>query len=274
MRNIHVLTSGETISQNICITNDEEIKEGDWYINTFVSEREQKPQTHTEKRHLINHQKDYRFKYCKKIILTDIKELIKDGVQAIDDEFLEWFVKNPSCDKVETYSLGIQNVETGESGHYKYEIIIPQKEPCLFCEGTGQVVSSTTISGFKTCDCINIPQEEPNLENLESISSTELSPEFQQLVNDNWDYLIGDEPKQETLEEAAERYFKELSPDISFLKAVEFGAKWQAERMFSSLSQLRNELYDKLPTGDVDAFELLKLIKIHLQKLDDLCGNK
>jgi hypothetical protein len=44
--------------------------------------------------------------------------------------------------------------------------------------------------------------------------------------------------------------------------------------MFSSLSQLRNELYDKLPTGDVDTFELLKLIKIHLQKLDDLCGNK
>jgi hypothetical protein len=35
-----------------------------------------------------------------------------------------------------------------------------KEEPCLFCEGTGQVVSSTTISGFKTCDCINIPQEE------------------------------------------------------------------------------------------------------------------
>jgi hypothetical protein len=41
------------------------------------------------------------------------------------------------------------------------------------------------------------------------------------------------EPKQETLEEASSRYFKELSPDISFLKAVEFGAKWQAERMYS-----------------------------------------
>jgi hypothetical protein len=34
----------------------------------------------------------------KKIILTDNKDLIKDGVQAIDDEFLEWFVKNPSCE--------------------------------------------------------------------------------------------------------------------------------------------------------------------------------
>jgi len=33
-------------------------------------------------------------------------------------------------------------------------------------------------------------KEEPNLEN---ISSTDLSPEFQQLINDNWDYLIGDD---------------------------------------------------------------------------------
>ena len=39
---------------------------------------------------------------CKKIILTTDKELIKDGVQAIDDDFLEWFVKNPSCEEVET----------------------------------------------------------------------------------------------------------------------------------------------------------------------------
>jgi hypothetical protein len=64
----------------------------------------------------------------RKIILTTDQDLIKDGVQAIDDEFLEWFVKNPSCESVETYSLGIENSDTGESGHYKYEIIIQQEE--------------------------------------------------------------------------------------------------------------------------------------------------
>jgi hypothetical protein len=37
----------------------------------------------------------------KKIILTTDQNLIKDGIQAIDDEFLEWFVKNPSCEYVE-----------------------------------------------------------------------------------------------------------------------------------------------------------------------------
>ena len=55
------------------------------------------------------------------------------------------------------------------------------------------------------------------------------------------------EPKQETLEEASSRYFKELSPDISFLKAVEFGAKWQAERMYSEedINHLQ-WIYDRL----------------------------
>jgi hypothetical protein len=109
---------------NICITSDEEIKEGDWYINTFVSEREQKPQTHTEKRHLINHQKDYRFKYCKKIILTTDTDLINDGVQAIDDEFLEWFVKNPSCESVKVEG----HIYKGQD-ETEYKIIIPSEEP-------------------------------------------------------------------------------------------------------------------------------------------------
>jgi hypothetical protein len=40
--------------------------------------------------------------YYKKIILTTDQDLIKDGVQAIDDEFLEWFVSNPSCEYIPT----------------------------------------------------------------------------------------------------------------------------------------------------------------------------
>ena len=44
---------------------------------------------------------EYDKKYCKKIILTTDQALISDGVQSIDDEFLEWFVENPSCEWVE-----------------------------------------------------------------------------------------------------------------------------------------------------------------------------
>jgi hypothetical protein len=91
--------------------------------------------------------------YSSKIILTTDPDLIADGVQAIDDEFLEWFVNNPSCEEVEVkeedYSQKCR--ECGEyvkrgynctkgcfmkSGNFiptdkniKYKIIIPKEEP-------------------------------------------------------------------------------------------------------------------------------------------------
>ena len=60
----------------------------------------------------------------KKIILTTDQSL--DGVQAIDDEFLEWFVKNPSCEGVEVADLW---KDGNPSTHFSYQIIIPQEEP-------------------------------------------------------------------------------------------------------------------------------------------------
>jgi hypothetical protein len=89
---------------------------------------------------------------CKKIILTTDQDLIKDGVQAIDDEFLEWFVKNPSCEFVEVdkeedelvspknpkirfnYLQDPPSFISAESLNnmiltYKYKIIIPQEKP-------------------------------------------------------------------------------------------------------------------------------------------------
>jgi len=71
--------------QNIYITSDSDIKEGDWFYNPFINEIQ------------IN----CNSKDCKKIILTTDGDLIKDGVQKIDDEFIEWFVNNPRCEWVE-----------------------------------------------------------------------------------------------------------------------------------------------------------------------------
>lgn len=36
------------------------------------------------------------------------------------------------------------------------------------------------------------------------------------------------------------------------------------------LSKLRDELYEALPTGKIDAFELTQVIKNHISKLDEL----
>jgi hypothetical protein len=74
---------------NIYITNDEFIEEGDFALNLNTKTIVQ-----------YDGIKGLNSNY-KKIILTTDQDLIKDGVQSIDDEFLEWFVKNPSCDRID-----------------------------------------------------------------------------------------------------------------------------------------------------------------------------
>jgi hypothetical protein len=73
-------------NQNIYITNDEEIKEGNWVLFTVNDI------TEIVKVTIINNNSSdskegfgYGLEYCKKIILTTDLELIADGVQAIDD---------------------------------------------------------------------------------------------------------------------------------------------------------------------------------------------
>jgi hypothetical protein len=101
--------------QNIYITNDEEIEEGNWCFD-IISNCSYKAGI-SSKTKWTNH---------KKIILTTDAQLIKDGVQAIDDTFLEWFVKNPSCEFVEVDKYH----QRGDiSFKDRYKIIIPQEEP-------------------------------------------------------------------------------------------------------------------------------------------------
>jgi hypothetical protein len=107
--------------KHISITSDEEIKEGDWYFNTTLNII----QKSTDKDYLKGFYENY-----KKIILTTDQELIKDGVQATDDEFLEWFVKNSSCEEVEVTKVADLDLyyKNGIGGQ-KYKIIIPKEKP-------------------------------------------------------------------------------------------------------------------------------------------------
>ena len=110
-----IMSSSNSKPQHIYITNDKEIKEGDWYYYFG---------------HIVKYDSDENTltPNCKNIILTTDQELIADGVQTIDDEFLEWFVKNPSCEKVETKIEFIQTPDNLKDGFY-YKIIIPKEEP-------------------------------------------------------------------------------------------------------------------------------------------------
>jgi hypothetical protein len=100
--------------QNLFITSDEEIKMGDYYYNQRLN------QVFQAIRKSGYNTVDREFK----IILTTDQDLIKDGVHAIDDEFLEWFVQNSSCDFVEV----IKGISYRLDEFYdSYKIIIPKK---------------------------------------------------------------------------------------------------------------------------------------------------
>jgi hypothetical protein len=178
--------------QHIYITSDEEIKEGDWFYTSQYNTIDK-----LYSNGVIN------ANYCKKIILTTDQDLIKEGVQPIDNKFLEWFVKNPKCESVEVVHKFDEDWSE-ESGAFEisyYKIIIPKEEP------------------NKT----HYLDELPNMD--------------KKVLAKMWESAMPKlEPKQETLEEVIKTYCKNkygegYYPDVE--KSIEFGAKWQSERMYS-----------------------------------------
>lgn len=197
---IEGLSSKHITNQHIFITSDEEIKEGDWFlviggiglsVNTY------------HKSHGCTPVNDW----LKKIILTTDQDLIADGVQAIEDEFLEWFVQNPSCEFADVNDWLDDNGTIAFGGDKRYQLcnhlynkeIIP-KEPKQEC--------CQDVSGFylgTTCSKCNKP--------------------FRSIIQ---------EPKQETLEEFID---KVDTPDnfdqFTFEEGIRVGVKWQQNRSYS-----------------------------------------
>ena len=101
-----------TQNQHLYITSDEEIKDC-FVINT-----------HTNEVYFLEGYYGMQ-PSVKEIILTTDGDLIKEGVQSIDDEFLQWYIKNSSCEEVVieqpfTPSSMVYGIDTN-----LYEIIIP-----------------------------------------------------------------------------------------------------------------------------------------------------
>jgi hypothetical protein len=97
------------------ITSDEEIKEGDWGLSKLNE--------------VILFGRSYPKTFYKKIILTTDQLLISDGVQGIDNTFIEWFIKNPTREFVHAYNDRVVGYE-----YDHYTIIIPIKCDCThFC---------------------------------------------------------------------------------------------------------------------------------------------
>jgi hypothetical protein len=198
------LNSKHITNQCMYITSDEEIKEGDYCVdgNDIYGPYEDG---------------DIATDKFIKIILTTDSQLIRYGVQAIDDEFLEWFIKNPTCEFVKVTKLDYLT-------NRQYRIY-------------------------------NLPQEEPK-QDLEK-EMFELEQELDIPSSMRWH---NSKPKQETLEEAAEK----LAPNSSWRLGFIAGGNYMAERMYSEQIELINWLQQSLTAKkfySTDAKDLIEQFK-------------
>jgi hypothetical protein len=220
---------------HIYITSDEEIKEGDWFLDDNNSIGQSYKLSHVQ------------FANPKKIILTTDQDLIKDGVQAIDDEFLEWFVAHPSCEEVKVFrnsrEVGYDTLGNSHIEYSNYSIVIPQEEPkqetikiaCVQCCGTGEIQKSTNRkqSNFE-CDLCN--------------------------GRGHWNKII--EPKQETTSKGFHRIFKETDYREFDFVSFKIGAKWQQEQtldfLYSEITERRDYSASKMCEKVIEFIEQFK----------------
>jgi hypothetical protein len=216
MKNVH------RINQHIYITSDEQIKEGDYVIED-IGGTVYGP---VDRESIVENPK--------KIILTTDPSLAPD-VQKIDDTFLEWFVKNPSCESVETYSLGVRNQLTGESGHYKYEIIIPQEEPKQRAKNTMALKGALDVKE----------------ETLEDTAKK---------FTENLYYKVGD----------ADEFNGE---PLAVYDAFIAGAKWQQERRYSD-EEITKIAYDYVLYNDIKRQWVIEGMKLYREQFKKKGGKQ
>ena len=239
---------------HIYITNDEDIKEGDWCLDIkrniiFQSKRSEIGTSKKIPIIICTYEGCYIQKDCKKIILTTDQDLIKDGVQAIDDDFLEWFVKNPSCEVVE--------VEKGYAFGTFYKIIIPieERKKNFYCgdevdyddkclEQCDRCVDATGVDYGYLPEEIQ-PQQIWNEEKMEGVKKLIQKQKFIDMMEQDEQLGLYEEtkcycghtttcdcgPEQETLEEAGVAYAKTVDQNhTSHMLGFLNGAKWQKDQ--------------------------------------------
>jgi len=139
-------------SQHIYISSDEEIKEGDLFLY--------------KEKLLVKHDGlMYTSLFCKKIILTTDPTLIADGVQEIEDTFIEWLVKHPTSEFIETFidTMGCVLENRDANPCINYKIKLPQEgyicphtkiqcddECCVSAEDCH--ITSSLASGIVDCE--------------------------------------------------------------------------------------------------------------------------
>jgi hypothetical protein len=241
LRTPNDLPRGENV--NVCITNSEDIKDG--YVtdgeNLFkVISNNFKTLRCTDKDNNLIKLHELR---VKKIILTTDPELIKDGVQEIPNDFLEWFVNSPSCQYDGYKDIAWDQIITLKEKPKQYPIggYAPGFYSCECITCKTEFMGDKRAVQCEPC-AIKTTQEEPK----KDYSGLHLRHCYQGEYKDGCKYGKDDcpakplEPKQETIEEVAVKYVRNEHDDtLKLISKYSFkdGAKWQQEQDKNKYSQ-------------------------------------
>lgn len=172
------------INVHIYITSGEEIKEEDWCICS--EEKIHKVLKIRFDIGIVKFQDGTTevLKSCRKIVLTTDKDLIKDGVQVIPDEFLEWFASHSSCKFVEV-KKEILDIITLVSDYKKYpnlevfnyKIINPNNQEVMFHEERQEyfyedIINRKKVSVWLGKDYNQSQYTKQELEGIENFKNT------------------------------------------------------------------------------------------------------
>ena len=197
-------------NQHIYITSDEEIKAGNWTINSIGE--------------LNKYKGGVFFTTWKKIILTTDQDLISYGIQSIDDEFLELFCSQNG--KIIEPSTRLKNSLKQFNMSLEESINLNPVELQKIGFGNRSII-----------ELQNMENETENLKNYKKLKSNETSGAMKDFVE-----------QKEILEEIAERFFTKRAKEEGFenwtqiIVEQEWGliesfpiefAKWQQERSYS-----------------------------------------
>lgn len=247
--------------QNMYITSDEKLTIGGYHFNSKYGDEPRKTHQRDIDSRKYWEQEDY---YISKIILTTDEDLINSGVQKIDDEFLEWFIKNNDCEFVEIEKMyRKERNDTGMIGSPmsftvfdKYKINIPEKSFDIkeFEQKANEIIA-------------NVGKEEL----IKMMEDDEKLGLYGANIIDTWLEKYGDpeiskqverEAEELMLEEAAEKEYPHALYEndwnaLQNRKREEFkkGANWQAERMYSEEEVLEQlNLLHNMRSSKIDTY--------------------
>ena len=212
---------------NIYITSDEEIKEPCWCWDILQKKIYWVHNTSPEYPTIGN--------YFKKIVLTTDQDLIKDGVQTTDDEFLEFFIKKPTYEEVkvviEQYTQNIHK----DIWYNRYKIIIPQ-EKLTYTEAAKKEERIFNAS-------ITIPKQEIQSKQDWEFERSSGYAGYRNKVTDEWIYE--DEYLNKFREVELKARFTKEELFKATLEALDYGMRIRQEQLNGYSEKSGKELHKK-----------------------------